>query len=205
MAEEQKLKPSYDEWMYWTQVIVDRLTTISYVYGNPPHSDVFMSERERQTKISLVVDVLRSFHEQTDESELHTPQDGLGAAERESRYITALQPLYVDVLRRLPEWSQDMQKLLSSSWYDNCNGKLADILFRGPDGRETEGIGTGHPENGRLPEMIETLLEREAIGGGRSPRIERPRALQQRMNREELARLWGKRNSSFLRSAGRMD
>jgi len=204
MTGEDKLKPSYDEWMYWTQVIVDRLTTISFVYSKPPFPDVFISDRERQTKISLTVDVLALLHEQTDENELHMPQEMLGVAERESRYITALQPIYVDILRRLPDWSDDMQKLLKSPWFDNCAGKLANVLFRGPDGRETEGIGSGHSENGRLPEMIEMLLEREAMGDSRAPRIQKPRMVASNMKREELARLWGKKNSSFLRSAGRM-
>ncbi len=205
MVGEDKLKPSYDEWMYWTQVIVDRLTTVAHVYGNPPHPDVFMPERERQDKLSLTIDVLRHLHEQTDESELHMPGETTKASEREAHYITALQPVYVDILRRLPGWSEDMQKLLKSPWFDNCNGKLANILFRGPDGRETEGIGSGRPENGRLPEMIAVLLDREAVNDTRAPRIEKPRAVQHSMSREDLARLWGKRNSSFLRSAGRMD
>ncbi len=205
MAGTTNLKPSYDEWMYWTQVIVDRLTTVAYIYGNPPHPDVFMPERERQTKLGLTVDVLRHLHEQTDQNDLHTPQDNLAAAESESRFITALQPLYVDVLRRLPTWSDDMQKLLKSPWFDNCAGKLANILFRGPDGRETEGIGSGYAENGRLPEMIEQLLDREAVGDLRAPRVEKPKFAEKNMHREDLAKLWGKKNSSFLRSAGRMD
>jgi len=205
MTGEEQMKPSYDEWMYWTQVIVDRLTAITHVYGNPPHPDVFMADRERQGKLSLTVDVLRLLHEQTDEHELHTPQDHPDSAAGETRYITALQPIYVDILRRLPGWSDDMQKLLKSPWFDNCAGKLANVMFRGPDGRETEGIGSGYAENGRLPEMIGQLLEREAMGDVRAPRIERPRTVHQAMKREELARLWGKKNSSFLRSAGRMD
>lgn len=205
MDDAGRQKPSYDEWMYWTQVIVDRLTTVSYVYGNPPHADVFMPDRERQSKLAQAVDVLRHLHEQTDESELHLPRDNPDSFENEAHYITALQPLYVDVLRRLPVWSDDMQKLLKSPWFDNCAGKLANILFRGPDGRETEGIGSGRPENGRLPEMIERLLEREAIGDIRAPRVEKPKFAQKTMHREELAKLWGKKNSAFLRSAGRMD
>lgn len=205
MTGEDKLKPSYDEWMYWTQVIVDRLTTITHVYSQPPHPDVFMPERERQAKLSLTVDVLRHLHEQTDENELHTPGQNQETASREGRYIGALQPIYVDILRRMPTWSDDMQKLLKSPWFDNCNGKLANILFRGPEGRETEGIGSGYPENGRLPEMISTLLDREGLGDIRSPRVEKPRMAPQNMSREELARLWGKKNSSFLRSAGRVD
>ena len=47
---------------------------------------------------------------------------------------------------------------------------LASELFRGPMGNEEEGIGTGLPENGRLPEVLQNLLERERIGDGRQPR-----------------------------------
>lgn len=205
MTEPEELKPSYDEWMYWTQVIVDRLTTVSHIYSNPPYPDVFMADRERQGKLAVTVDVLRHLHEQTDRNELHLPNETEEASARETDYITALQPLYVDIMRRLPTWSDDMQKLLKSPWYDNCNGKLANILFRGPDGRETEGLGSGYAENGRLPEMVEKLLEREVVGDSRAPRVEKPRFAQQHIHREELAKLWGKKNSSFLRSAGRMD
>lgn len=205
MASDDHLKPSYDEWMYWTQVVVDRLTTATHVYSNPPHPDVFMPERERQTKLSQTVDLMRHLHNLTDEHELQTPRDLSTAGSHEETLISDLQPAFRDVLAALPEISGDMQMLLKSPWFDNCNGKTANILFRGPMGNEREGIGSGMIENGRLPEVISHLLDRESAGGERAPRVEKPRFAQTLMRREELARLWGKKNSSFLRSAGRMD
>lgn len=198
-------KPSYDEWMYWTQVVVDRLTTITHVYGKPPHADVFMAEKDRQTKLSDTVAVLRKLHHATDEHELRLPQDFNEAVAHEEGLIAEIQPLFQDLLARLPGWSEDMQLLLKSPWFDDCAGKLANILFRGPMGNENEGIGSGWPEHGRLPSIIEGLLDREASGEIRAPREEKPRHAEKLMRREELARLWGKRNSAFLRIAGRID
>ena len=198
-------KPSYDEWMYWTQVVVDRLTTITHVYGNPPHADIFMAEKERQTKLSDTVSVLRKLHHATDEHELRLPEDYNDAVLHEEKLIADLQPLYRDILARLPGWSEDMQKLLKSPWFDQCAGKLAHILFCGPIGNENEGIGSGWPENGRLPSILDSLLDRESSGVARTPREEKPRHADKLMRREDLARLWAKRNGAFLRTAGRMD
>lgn len=201
----ENIKPSYDEWMYWAQVVVDRLTTVTHVYGNPPHPDVFVPEKERQDKLGVTVAVMRALHDLTDDFELSIPKNAADMAQREAELIGKLQPLFRDVLARLPQWSIDMQKMLKSPWMNSCAGKLATILFRGPEGRETEGIGSGMVEHGRLPAVIEELLDREAAGGERGPRVEKPRFADPRMRREEIARLWAKQNSSFLRSAGRMD
>lgn len=201
----ENIKPSYDEWMYWAQVVIDRLTTVTHVYGNPPHPDVFIAEKERQTKLSETVAVMRLLHELTDEFEFSIPKNAEDTAQREADLIARLQPVFRDVLARLPQWSLDMQKLLRSPWMNSCAGKLATILFRGPEGRENEGIGSGMVEHGRLPAVIEEMLDRECAGGERAPRAEKPRFTDPRMRREEIARLWAKQNSAFLRSAGRMD
>ncbi len=206
MVAQEDMKPSYDEWMYWTQVIVDRLTTVTHVYGNPPHTEVFMSEREKQEKLAQTVDLIRRLHNLTDENELGMPANNADEAQaHELRLIEGLQPLYREVLGRLPLLSQDMQKLLKSPWYDDCAGKLANILFRGTQGKEREGMGSGMPENGRLPSVIDELLDREVSGDGRAPRVKKPQHALPLMRREEIAKLWGKRNSAFLRSAGRVD
>ena len=205
MAGFENIKPSYDEWMYWAQVVIDRLTTISHVYSQPPHPDIFIREKERQEKLSKTVAVMRHLHELTDEYELSIPKNALDASQREDSLIVALQPVFSDVLDSLPQWSGDMQRLLKSPWMNSCNGKLATILFRGPEGREEEGIGSGMVDNGRLPAKLAEMMDREAAGGDRAPRVERPRMAESRMRREDLARLWAKQNSSFLRTAGRMD
>lgn len=201
----ENIKPSFDEWMYWAQVIVDRLTTVTHIYGNPPHPEVFIAEKERQTKLNDAVAVMRKLHEMTDGYELTTPSTPLDPAQREASLIEDLQPVFHAVLERLPTWSSDMQKLMRSPWQNSCAGKIATILFRGPDGRLREGIGSGMVENGRLPEVIAELLDREAAGGERAPRVEKPKAAQNRMRREDIARLWAKHNAAFLRQAGRMD
>jgi hypothetical protein len=205
MAREESLKPSYDEWMYWTQVIVDRLTTVTHVYGKPPHADVFMPEREKQDKLSMTVDIMRRLHNLTDENELGLPKNRADAERYEQNLIDGLQPLYREVLDWLPAVSNDMQRLLKSPWYDDCAGKLANILFRGPQEGEEEGIGSGLIEHGRLPAVLDNLLDREASSTTRAPRIEKPKHADPLMRREDLAKLWGRRNSAFLRSAGRVD
>lgn len=190
--------------MYWTQVVVDRLTTIVHVFNKPPYPDVFMPGNERQFKVSQTVDILRRLHTLTDENDVPVPHEA--APEIHEEHIVAeLQPLFGDVQRRLPAWSGDMQRLLKSPWFDQCSGKMADELFRGPEDREGEGIGSGMIEHGRLPQMIHDLLEREQIGSARAPSGERPPSSYQTLRREELARLWGRRNSTLLRSAGRVD
>jgi hypothetical protein len=198
-------KPSFDEYMYWSQVIIDRLTTVVHVYTKPPHVDVFMPENERQLKIAQTADVLRHLHDQTDDNELRAAHPAEKPLESEERVIENILPLFHDVLHRLPLWSSDMQHLLKSAWFDNCAGKLANILFRGPDGRETEGIGSGQAIHGRLPAQIEVLLEREQMGDSRAPREALPPKAAKQMGRTELAKRWSQQNSSFLRSAGRMD
>jgi hypothetical protein len=205
MSDLENIRPSYDEWMYWTQVVVDRLTMVTHVYGRPPHPEVFISEKERQTKLSQAVEVMHHLHQMTDEYDLNLSTNSADAKEQEERLISSLQPVFQDVLQNLPMWSMDMQRLLKSPWVDNCVGREARILFCGPEDKINEGIGSGMPENGRLPEVIVDLLDREAAGGDRAPRVEKPRFAEPRMRREELARLWGKKNGSFLRSAGRMD
>ncbi|MGE4351901.1 MAG: hypothetical protein AB7E52_06910 [Bdellovibrionales bacterium] len=201
----ENIKPSYDEWMYWTQVVVDRLTTISHVYSNPPHPEIFIAEKERQEKLDDTVVVMRRLHELTDAFELDIPKEAADVAEREAALISQLQPAFQAVMERLPQWSNDMQRLLRSPWMNQCEGKLATILFRGQDGRLKEGIGSGMVEHGRLPAQIAEMLDREAAGGDRAPRVEKPRFADARMRREEVARLWAKHNSAFLRTAGRMD
>jgi len=203
MNETHVQKPSYEEWLYWSQVVIARLTTVVHVYNKPPFTDVFMPENERQMKVSLTVDIIRRLHSLTDDVDFQSTEEAQVAGREQ--VIDNVQPIFRDVLHRLPTFSSDMQSLLKSPWYDKCAGKIANDLFRGPDGRESEGIGSGHPEHGRLPEVLETLLEREIVGGARAPSEEKRPQNAPTIRREELARLWGKRNSSFLRSAGRVD
>ncbi len=107
-----------------------------------------------------------------------------------------------------------MQKLLKSPWFDNCNGRLASELFRGPMNNEPEGIGSGHVEHGRLPASLEKLFERERGGDSRQPRKALHRHSETRRDNDnpgpkrhtkDAKRRWADRNSSSLRSAGQVD
>jgi hypothetical protein len=191
--------------MYWTQVVIDRLTQVLRVCKDPPKAGAFIPEAERQAKIAQVADVLHDLHAVTDDSELRAANPHETALEMEERVIEAVTELFHDVLRRLPGWSQDMQKLLKSEWYENCAGREATLLFRGPDGRLDEGIGSGQPIHGRLPAKLEEMMEGELMGDVRAPREALPPKVLRQMGRVELAKRWGLRNSSHLRSAGRMD
>ena len=169
MADPETQKPSHEEWQRWAQVVLDRLTTCVHVFSHPPYDDVFMAEKERQEKNTLTLDLLRRVHALIDDAE--TPTDSLAdVAHHDERVIAGLKVLMQETLSRLPALSIDMQKLLKSSWHDKCNGRLAGELFKGPMGNEVEGIGSGHPEHGRLPEILRDLIEREQLGDGRQPR-----------------------------------
>ena len=211
MADPETQKPSHEEWQRWAQVVLDRLTTCVHVFSRPPFEDVFMPEKERQEKNAKTVDLLRRIHALIDDAE--TPTDSLAdVAHHDERVIAGLAVLMQETLERLPALSADMQKLLKSPWHDRCNGRLASELFRGPMGNEVEGIGSGHPEHGRLPEVLRTLLEREQTGEGRQPRAALHRHVgggasetgggPQRQT--EVKRRWADKNSR-LRSAGQVE
>ncbi len=162
-------KPAHEEWMRWAEVVIDRLTTCVHVYSKPPHDGDFMPEAERQAKNAKTLDLLRRIHGLTDDAS--TPSDSFEDVENHNeRVIAGLRVLMQETLERLPDLSTDMQKLLKSPWFDKCNGRLANELFRGPMGNEEEGIGSGQPEHGRLPEALTDLLEEEEMGDIRSSR-----------------------------------
>jgi hypothetical protein len=194
-------KPSREEWIKWAHVVIDRLTTIVHVYSKPPYEDVFMPDAERQAKNGTALDLLRRIHALTDEA--GTPTDSLTDLEHhDERVIAGLKILLRETLKMLPELSADMQKLLKSPWFDKCNGRLADEMFRGPMGTEAEGIGSGYPEHGRLPESLTNLFEDESTVDSRFPReaLRTPR----RDGTAQERRRAGARGQ-YLRSAGRVE
>jgi hypothetical protein len=116
-----------------------------------------MPDQERQTKTAHTVDLLRRIHALTDEAD--TPTESLAeVAYHDERVIAGLAVLLRETLVYLPELSTDMQKLLKSPWHNHCVGRLADELFRGPMGKESEGIGSGHPEHGRWADKNSRFL-----------------------------------------------
>jgi len=202
MDSRQTEKPTHEEWQRWAHVIIDRLTTAVHVYSKPPHEDVFMAEHERQTKNAGTLNLLRRVHALTDEAE--TPTESLAeVAHHDERVIAGLAVLFQEALSLLPELSADMQKLLKSPWHSKCTGRVADMLFRGPLSNEAEGIGSGHPEHGRLPEVLHNLLEREKSGDSRRPREALVRESGPR-RQDEVQRRWADRSGRF-RSAGQLE
>jgi hypothetical protein len=200
--------------MEWAQVVVDRLTTCVHVYSKPPYDDVFIAEKERQQKNDTALSLLRRVHGLIDEGETLT-ESLADVAHHDERVIDGLAILMRETLDLLPMLSADMQKLMKSEWYDKCNGRIASELFRGPMGDLPRGIGSGHAEQGRLPAFLLALLERERIGDTRQPRQELPRHADGEVAFTEdpgperrtvdVKRRWADKNSSHLRSAGRVD
>lgn len=203
MNNQELQKPTAEQWLKIAQVVIDRLSTCVHVYSKPPYEDVFIPEKERQAKNAKTLDLLHRVHKLTDESE--TPTDSVAEAhQHDEKVIAGLAMLLSETLSLLPELSTDMQKLLKSPWHDHCNGRLANELFRGQQS-ESEGIGTGHPEHGRLPEALANLLEKEKLGDNRHPREELLRHGEPRRHDDEGRRRWAESNSRFLRTAGRIE
>jgi len=208
-------KPSHIEWAEWAQIVLDRLTTCVHVYSKPPYDDVFISEKARQQKNDQALGLLRRIHGLIDEGE--TPIESLAdVAHHDEQVIDGLAVLMRETLALLPMLSSDMQKLLKSEWYDKCNGRIASELFRGPMGDLPKGIGSGYAEQGRLPEVLTLMLERERSGDSRQPRADLHRhgdtgeSLSQaeagpKRHTVDVKRRWADKNSNHLRSAGRVD
>jgi hypothetical protein len=199
-------KPEYEEWLYWAQAVIDRLATAIQVYSKPPYESL-MPDKLRQERNAQLIDLLQRFEALTDGGA--SPSDSLAELDHHGeRVIDGLAILFAETLQKLPELSGDMQKLLKSNWRDKCNGRLANELFRGPMGNEAEGIGSGHPRDKRLPEVLQNLLAREETGTSRQPRaLLEGKAHEGHEPRrdDDVARRWGERNSRILRSAGRVE
>jgi hypothetical protein len=203
MNEQHLQKPNVEEWLFLAVAVVDRLTECVHVYKHPPFVDVFVADAERQHKSNLTVGLIRRFHTLLDQAE--TPTDSIaGAYGHDERVIDGFIVLFHEALKILPWLSADMQKLLKSPWMRQFPNKIAETLFLG-DGDETQGIGSGHPEHGRLPAALAAILEREQIGETRHPREELLRHGEPRRHDVEGRTRWVRENSSFLRTAGRVE
>ncbi len=188
-------KPPVEEWLYWARVVVDRLMAAVHVYK---HADtVFMAAAERQHKSDSAIKTLQRLYPLIDEGEALEGQKDTAAKDEE--IVCNLKPVFEETLKSLPALSSDMQKLLKSPWMSHFPSKLAEIMFVG-NGNEFEGIGSGHPEHGRLPAAIQELLEREESGETRPSR----ESLPERHDMERHDR-WVQQASAFIRSAGRVE
>lgn len=162
-----------------------------------------MSEAERQQKTDAIIKLLRRIHALIDEAE--TPPDSLSDIHaHDERIIINLSPLFGETRQNLRWISADMQKLLKSPWMHGFPNKTAEALFRG-EGDESEGIGSGHPEHGRLPAALLELQEREQASETRHPRLALQRPVEPRRHDVEGHVRWTEQNSGFLRTAGRVE
>ncbi len=198
-------KPGIEEWLYWANLTVDHLTVCVHVYGKKTDlpTGVFMSDSERQKKLDQTVILLRRIHTLIDQAE--TPTSSVEDAHTHDEIVIGgIGPLFQDVLRELPKLSEDMQRLLQSPWKNSFPNKTAESLFLGvPD--EEHGIGSGHPDHGRLPSILALLFEREQMGDSRLPRNAWLEQGEPRRHDLDGRQMWARHNSTFLRSAGRVD
>ena len=202
-------KPSHEDWLFWTDVVIDRLSTCVKIYAHPPF-DVRLIEKDSNAKKAAALDLLHRVHALIDGAE--TPTDSLAdVAHHDEHVVSGLAMLLQEVLTLLPVLSSDMQTLLKSPWQAKHNGKLAEELFRGPRGRDNEGMGSGYPEHGRLPAVLKALLEREQVGDGRQPREALHRQTQTEAHPQPMRhaaggqRRWADRGTSAMRSAGQIE
>jgi hypothetical protein len=202
MIQQDLHKPEFEEWLHWSQVLIDRLCVTLNIYSRPPHEDIFMPERERQERNFQTSDLLKRIYALTDETE--TPTDSLEELDLHAeRVVDGFGVLYREALDLMPQISIDMQRLLKSPWHSKFPNRIADNLFRGVMGDERHGIGSGYPEHGRLPSVLFFLMHREKNGGERLPRHE---AFDHEPSRnDDITRRWADRNTRALRTAGSMD
>jgi hypothetical protein len=203
MKKQSVQKPGVEEWLHWAEIVLDRLTDVVHVYKKPPNPDVFMPDAERQHKTDSAIKLLHRIHALVDKSE--TPTDSMpDVHNHDEQVITGLALLFGEMLDLLPKLSADMQKLLKSPWMDKFPNKTAASLFAGK-GDESQGIGSGHPEHGRLPEALFAMIEREQMGDTRRPREALLRQGEPRRHDVEARQRWTEQNSRFLRTAGRVE
>jgi hypothetical protein len=203
MTAQQRQKPGVEEWLHWAEVILDRLTDCVHLYKKPPATGGFMPDIERQQKSEKALNLLHRLHALVDKSD--TPSDSIrDVHSHDEQIIDGFAVLFRETLRTLPQLSEDIQKLLKSPWQGKFTTKIAQTLFAGA-GDESQGIGSGHPEHGRLPEALFNMLEREEIGDIRRPREALLRTGEPRRHDTEGRDRWSKENAKFLRTAGRIE
>lgn len=197
-----KNKPSFDVWLRWADILGQRLETVRQVYDD---------HAQREAAVRVGMSVSRLQYILAGELERHLAvrtyavlQQEQGTSRFDEIQILALVSIFTGALEQMPTQSKDMQKLLKSPWHGQCNGRLASDLFKGARGTLNEGLGSGLSRDGHLPQMIENLLEQESIGVGRPPR-QTVLSAEEQQKWGETARRWALRNSTHLRSAGRVE
>jgi hypothetical protein len=196
----QREKPGIGEWVRAGEVLADRLTECVHVYKHNTYS--FMSESDRQNKSDFVIKILHRIHKLLDKDDKSSGSVS-GSSKSDEETIGGFQAIFRDALKALPWVSIDMQKLLKSPWMKGFPDKIAESLFLG-NGEDDTGIGSGYPDDGRLPGVLADLFEREDMGEIRPPREDDVSDEPSRRDEEARSR-WHKQNNDFLRKAGRVD
>jgi hypothetical protein len=193
-------KPSHEEWLYWAQIVGDRLMTCIHIYSRPPYRENLISQLDRHTRNAIVIDFLHRLHALTDETV--TPTDSLAdVAHHDERVVDGLTVLLDEILKHLPRLSADMQTLLKTTWHTRSDSLVANEIFFGPNNALEKGLGSGRPQHGRLPAALNDLLHRERTDERRMPRSALIRTdLPRPQDRSQ--RRWSDQNSQFLRRAG---
>jgi hypothetical protein len=211
---ETQPKASFDVWLRWADILAQRMATMHTVYQDQPPPPAHLKPPDiqnkpetaltmLQTRVRFVLDGAMAQHLAAQ------PYAALQqAADGDDKFTTmqiqALAGIFRDALTLLPTFSADMQRLLNSRWQDDCNGRQASDLFRGPVGTLNEGIGSGSALDGRLPGVLAQLLTIEATGAARAPR-QTTLSAEEQQRWQDTAKRWATMNSRHLRSAGRMD
>lgn len=203
MIVRQPQKPGIEEWLHWAGILTDQLTSCVHHYKKESTNTSFMSEAERQQKSDFVIRLLRRLHPLMDQST--TPSDSIADAHNhDEQTIASLTVLFGEALKNMIWISSDMQKLLRSPWMSNFPNKAAEDLFFGIED-ESQGIGSGRVEHGRLPASLSDLLDREETGETRRPREDWLRQGEPRRHDNDARTRWAEQNGKFLRSAGRVE
>ena len=77
-------------------------------------------------------------------------------------------------------------------------------LFAG-NGEEGKGIGSGLPEDGRLPATLADLVEREEVGETRPSREEALLSGEPQRHDVDANERWAQQNAGYLRTAGKIE
>jgi AcrR family transcriptional regulator len=163
------LKPSFDVWLRWADVLRQRLQTIRQIYLDHQQQNAAAQTGRLHERLQLVLDGRLSRH-YTHMRYAPLLQLTKGADCFVDLQIMALANIFRDTLEVFPQLSADMQKLLNAPWGDSVVGRLATDLFRGPVGSLNEGIGSGYPRDKQLPSVLEQLLYKETSGSTRAAR-----------------------------------
>lgn len=153
-------KSTYEIWQFWAKALERQMKRCVEVYKE---------HREPATKAQGILDRIELFidpvsHAQELAQRNYDVKGGVDKLYLLS--LTVLQKIFHDALNVLPAILDDMQRLLNSSCYGDCSGRVAMDIFKGPHRTTNEGIAAGHAdERGGLPWVLANLLDEANVGG----------------------------------------